>query len=74
MAKKEYVEEEVVGHLNRKNDLRVHGKQILELKTHPGKGGTPARGDVGIKSKGKIDFLCRYHQYTHFYVDSFRHS
>lgn len=67
-----YTEQQVVEALNKKMDLRVRNGQIQELKTHPiGKGSTPAKGDVGIKSRGKIDFLTRYLDYTHFYVDKF---
>lgn len=69
---KDYNEQDVVYQLNRKHDIRIYGKQILELKRFPGEGGTSAKGDVGIKSRGKIDFLCGYMQYTHFYVDFFK--
>lgn len=68
---KEYVEWRVVDQLNKKHDLRVKGKQIMELMNNPGKGGTPSKGDVGIKSKGKIDFLVNYCNYTHFFVPKF---
>lgn len=66
-----YNEAQVVDALNKKHDLKVKNGQIMELKTHPGKGGTPSKGDVGIKSKGKIDFLTRYCDFTHFFVEKF---
>lgn len=71
--KDKYDEHTVVDDLNRKHDLRVRNGQIQELKTHPAdiQGAMHARGDVGIKSKGKIDFLCNYKDYVHYYVDKF---
>lgn len=71
MANRNYNESTVVDDLNKKSDLRVRNGQIMELKTNPTKGGTPSRGDVGIKAKGKIDFLCNFKGYVHFYVDKF---
>lgn len=68
-----YDEKTVVDALSRKFDLRVKNGQIQELKRFPAdvEGATPAKGDVGIKTKGKIDFLCKHHDYVHFYVDRF---
>ena len=72
MKSRNYDERKVVDDLNKKADLRVKNGQIQELKRFPvGKDSTPARGDVGIKSKGKIDFLCKQHDYVHFYVNKF---
>ena len=60
-----FEETQVVIDLNKKLDLRVEGGQIKEmLPPH-------SKGDVGIKSRGKIDFLTKYRGYTHFYVSKF---
>lgn len=59
-----YQEDDVVQSLRRKADLRVVGRQIQELKK--------GKGDVGIKSRGKIDFLVKYRGYSHFLVDDFK--
>lgn len=63
---KEYVEYKVVEQLNRKSDLQVSNRQIREVV------GKEAKGDVGIKARGKIDFLTNYCEYTYFTVDTFR--
>ena len=60
-----YREYEVVAQLKRKADLDIEGKTIRELTRNHSK------GDVGIKSKGKIDFLTKYCGFVHYYVDSF---
>lgn len=62
---KDYNEHQVVMELGRKADLRIQGRQIQHLN------GTSSKGDVGIKSKGKIDFLVRYCGYSHYFVKSF---
>jgi len=65
---RDYVEHEVVAQLRKKADLDIVGKQIQENN------GPSCKGDVGIKSRGKIDFLIKYCGYTHFFVqDSKRH-
>lgn len=35
--------------------------------------GSKARCDLGIGSKGKIDFLTKYCNYTLIFVDEFKH-
>lgn len=55
-----YVEHEVVRQLNKKSDITIVGKQIKEL--------SKGKGDVGIRSRGKIDFLVKYCGYVHFFV------
>lgn len=65
MANKNYQEYDVVKALTKKQDIRIQGKQIQELS---GKG---ARGDVGIKSRGKIDFLCIHRGFVHMFVPEF---
>ena len=50
---KNYDEVEIVKRLQRKNDVRIHGKQITVLR------GSAAKNDLGNGSKGKIDFLCK---------------
>lgn len=60
-----FEETKVVIDLNKKADLRVEGGQIKEmLPPH-------SKGDVGIKSRGKIDFLIKYKNYTYMYVSKF---
>jgi len=66
MAKKNYQEGDVVYLLNKKHDLKIQGKQIMELS------GQLAKGDVGIHSRGKIDFLVNYQGFSHFYVTKFQ--
>lgn len=68
---KDYIEEKVVDQLKKKSDLRINGKQIMELMNEPGPKGTSSKGDVGIHTKGKIDFLTKYCHYVHFHVSSF---
>lgn len=52
---KNYSEYEVVKALNKKNDCYVstHFKRIYELNEE-------GKGDIGIKSKGKMSFLKNY--------------
>jgi len=69
MAKhKNYSEEAVVSQLNQKSDILIpkDTKKILMLF------GSQSRGDVGIKSRGKIDFLHKYHGYVRLWVTSFK--
>lgn len=60
-----YREFEVRDQLQRKHDIRIQGNNILCLK------GKSAKGDVGIKSKGKIDFLVNYCGYFFTFVSAF---
>lgn len=71
MAHKNYDEATVVDSLNRKHDLKAnhYKKTIQELKTNSS--GTQSKGDVGIKTKGKIDFLVNYKGWNHFFVNKF---
>lgn len=64
MANKNYEEEDVVHRLRKKQDLYIHGKQIQHLEN--------GKGDVGIGSRGKIDFLVKYCGFVHMYVDEFK--
>lgn len=63
-----YNEETVVSQLNQKSDILIprDSKRIYILF------GNQARGDVGIKSRGKIDFLHKYHGYITLWVTSFK--
>lgn len=61
-----YTEDKVLSDFRRKHDLNIHGHAIQQLS------GPHAKGDVGIKTKGKIDFLTNYCGYAHYYVDSFK--
>lgn len=63
---KEYSVEKVLNDLRKKSDIRVNGFQIQELKRDKSK------GDIGIKTKGKIDFLTKFHNYTHIFVSEFK--
>lgn len=70
-----YTEGQVVQDLRKKHDLDVdpNRKIIRELKRNSaGKESIPAKGDVGIRSKGKIDYLTRYMGWTHYFVNSFK--
>jgi len=59
-----YVEHEVVNQLKKKNDLRIVNKTIKILNQN-------GKGDIGIRSKGKIDFLTKYCGYQKSFVSSF---
>ena len=63
---RDYVEHEVVAQLRRKQDLQITGKQIQENTDFH------AKGDVGIKARGKIDFLVNYCGYNHMFVKGFK--
>jgi hypothetical protein len=62
---KNYEEQKVVDQLKRNPDLDIQGKVIRELTRENSK------GTVGIKTKGKLDFLSRNHGYVHYFVDKF---
>jgi len=68
MSNKKYVESTVVAQLCRRSDLEVNSgrRVILELF------GNKAKHDVGIKSKGKMDFLKKFLGYTHVWVKDFK--
>lgn len=68
MSNKKYIESTVVTQLSKKSDLDVNQtkKVILELF------GAKAKHDVGIKSKGKMDFLKNHLGYTHVWVKDFK--
>lgn len=65
MRVKDWIENDVVDQLNKKNDISIQGRQIFCLT------GDRARYDIGIKSKGKLDFLTRYCGYQLLWVDEF---
>lgn len=65
MKTRNYSEYEVVDQLNKKADIRITGSTIQILY------GNASKGDVGIKSKGKIDFLIHYCGYRKTYVKKF---
>lgn len=71
MAKhRNYSEATVVDQLNRKSDLLIpRDRKVIFMLFGP-----QAKGDVGIKSKGKISFLHKYHDYTITWVSSFKHT
>ncbi len=65
---KDYLEHEVVEKLERKHDLRVVGNTIQELLP------PASKGDVGIKSRGKIDYLKKFRGYRHVWVKDFKRN
>jgi hypothetical protein len=59
MANKNYDEEQVVRQLNKLHDVFIElGSGNIMLLF-----GNKAKGDVGIKSRGKIDFLVNFRGY-----------
>lgn len=64
--RKDYVEHEVLDSLKKKHDLRVVGNTIQELMP------PSSKCDVGIGSRGKMDFLIRYRGYRHIWVKDFK--
>lgn len=62
---KGYEEYEVVRNLNKKHDVKVNPEEH-SIKMLYGK---LAKGDVGIRSKGKIDFLVNYKGYRKSWVN-----
>lgn len=63
---KDYVEHEVTALLEKKHDLRIVGNTIQEILP------PASKGDVGIRSRGKIDFLKKYRGYRHVWVTEFK--
>ena len=63
--KKNYEEQAVVNKLNEKQDISIRGK-VIECMKMP-----HAKCDVGIHSKGKIDFLTNHCGYTLNFVTKF---
>jgi len=49
-----YNEFDVCNTLQKKHDVRIHGKTISILR------GSAAKNDLGNGSKGKVDFLARH--------------
>ena len=64
-GKGKYNEYEVVEQLQEKHDIRIQGNNIFCLR------GQAAKCDVGIKSRGKIDFLVNYCGYFFTFVSKF---
>lgn len=66
-AHKKYDEYIISRQLNQKADIKVNTtlKKILILV------GKEAKGDLGIHSRGKIDFLINFRDYKREYVDKF---
>lgn len=64
---KDWIESDIANRLSKKNDIRIMGRNIYCLH------GSKARGDIGIGSKGKIDFLTKYCGYSLIWVDEFKH-
>ena len=64
--RKDYQEGTVVAQLREKNDIQITGNEIQILT------GATQKSDIGIKSKGKIDFLQKAHQYRVVKVDKFK--
>ena len=66
MDKKDYVEHEVVHSLEKKHDIRIVGNTVQELLP------PASKGDVGKRSRGKIDFLRKYRGYNYVWVKEFK--
>lgn len=59
MSESKYDEEQVVKQLSQKHDVRIDRNQgVITALLMPW-----AKGDLGIKSKGKIDFLVNHRGY-----------
>ena len=63
---KNHTEGSAVLALKDKNDIQIVGHEIQILT------GKAQKGDLGIKSKGKIDFLTKNHGYVVVLVDKFQ--
>lgn len=63
---KDYKDFEVIATLERKHDIRIVGNTIQELMP------PLSKCDVGIKSRGKIDFLKRFRGFRHIFVKEFK--
>ena len=61
-----YDEFDVVQALNKKHDVKIIGKTVSVLV------GSLAKCDLGIKAKGKIDFLHRHRGYNVSFVHRFQ--
>ena len=63
-----YNESEVINALSKKHDVFIpaESKEVRVLKGHS------ASNDIGIKSKGKIDFLLHYCGYILVFVTTFK--
>lgn len=60
-----YTELQVVEQLQRKADIRISGNNVMIMS------GDRAKGDIGIKSRGKIDFLVNHCGYFYTFVKAF---
>lgn len=58
MKTRNYVEHEVVAQLKKKHDIQI-SNGVISILT-----GNAAKNDIGIRSKGKIDFLRKYCKYA----------
>lgn len=66
MKTRNYQEHEVIKSLSQKRDLILNvGTKNIQMFY-----GIRSVGDVGIKSKGKIDFLTKYCGWTRTYVNT----
>lgn len=67
MSNKKYDEDQVVRQLNLKQDIRIDSQQgVITILMMP-----HAKCDIGIKSKGKIDFLVHHRNYQLFWTQKF---
>lgn len=63
-----YNQETVVAQLNKKNDVFIPSEEnVIYIKREPA-----ASHDIGIKSKGKIDFLLHYCGFVAQFLTSFK--
>lgn len=65
---KNYQEDQIVRQLRKKADINIPADtKYVELLF-----GSGAKGDIGIKSKGKIDFLRKHCGYTVYWTTRFQ--
>jgi hypothetical protein len=67
MSNKNYDEATVIKQLSMKHDIRINPNNgVISILRDP-----KGKSDLGIKSKGKIDFLVNHKGYTTFFTDKF---
>jgi len=67
MSNKAYDEATVIKQLSAKHDIRINVQNGVINILREGYG----KSDIGIKSKGKIDFLTNFKGYTTFFTTKF---
>lgn len=64
---KNYTEDEIIREISQKHDIRIprHIKKIFCLH------GPRSKGDIGTKTKGKMNYLVKHHDYSIVWVEEF---